>query len=185
MSNRAYFVGGNTNEPLGPESECDHTTQVLCGASYVVPVFWLCCFDESDVRYIDADGTRVPLLFTETARARQRCAQRAPRVLDTFAAHADLWPKWLALLNGCEFTHLTADGYEVWAMDPAEFERDLLLALRWFEFGERDDREALYRLASISNYNPVRRAINLGHNECPERFLLGYSHLRPVPWDDE
>lgn len=173
MANRAYLVGGNTNEPLGPESECDHTTQVLCGASYVVPLFWLCCFDESDIRHIDIDGERVPLLFTDTTRARQRCAQRAARVLDTFAAHADLWPKWLALLNGCEFAHITADGYEVWAMDPPAYERDLPCALRWFDTSAPDDRAALFRMASIEQYDPVRRAILHQHDEEPELFLLG------------
>lgn len=188
MANRAYLIGGNTNEPLDVTRDYDPDTQILCGASYLVPVFWLCCFEESDVRDVgidvDVGGARVPVPFTTTALARQRCAQRAARVLDTFSAHADLWPKWLALLNGCEFTHITADGYEVWAMGPSEFEHDLPRALRWFESGERDDREALFRLASISNYNPVRRAINLGPNECPERFLLGYSETRPVPWDE-
>lgn len=184
MANRAYLVGGNDSTPLDVTNDYAPDTQILCGASYLVPVFWLCCFDESDVRPVDVDGARVPMPFTTTALARQRCAQRAARVLDTFAAHADLWPQWLALLNGCEFAHLTADGYEVWAMDPPEFERELPLALRWFESGERDDREALYRLASISNYNPVRRAINHDSDECPGMFLLGYSHVRPVTWDE-
>jgi hypothetical protein len=184
MSNRAYFVGGNTNEPLGHASECDHTTQVLCGASYRLPVFWLCCFDESDVRYVDGD--RVPVLFTETSRARQRCAQRAPRVLDTFAAHADRWPEWLALLNGCEFAHITADGYEVWCMmEPSDFESSLLRALHWFDTGAPVDREALFELACIERYDAARRAIVHDRREYPGMFLHGYREARPVPWNDE
>lgn len=183
MSNRAALIGWNTPEPHGP---CDYATQVLCGASNLVPVFWLCCFDESDIRYVDIEGDRVPLLFTETDVARQRCAQRAARVLDTFAAHADRWPEWLALLNGCEFARMSAYIYEVWMMmDPAEFESSLVRALRWFDTGAPGDREALFELACIERYDATRRAIVHDRRECPGMFLQGYGELRPVPWNDE
>jgi hypothetical protein len=183
MSNRAALIGWNTLEPHGP---CDYATHVLCGASNLVPAFWLCCFDESDIRYVDIDGDRVPLLFTETGVARQRCAQRGARVLDTFAAHADLWPQWLALLNGCEFARISEFIYEVWMMmDPAEFDDNLVRALRWFDTGTHDDREGLFWLSSIERNDAARRAIVHDRRECPCMFLQGYGEVRPVPWDDE
>jgi hypothetical protein len=184
MANRAYLIGGHDAAPIGPATDYDPDQQVLCAASYQIPAFWLFCFNESDLCEIIADDERIPTALTSTATARKRLMVRAPLAMELFAAHSRRWDEWVRLIDTCEFPYLTLDGYEIWAMEPDEFARHLPQAVRWFSSRSPSDRESLFWLAGIEQYDPSKRAIICGSNDSPGRYLQGYGWERDVPWDE-
>ncbi len=208
MANRAYLVGSENADTAGPGEKginYNPDTEILAGASVLIPIFWLSIFDESHLKAHVVQEHRIPTLVADAEASKRLLMQRQAAVLGAFAQCEPHWTAWEQLITEASFKFFKIDATEIWGMDPDMFAKQLPPAVRWFSSGSSDDFAMLLRAAELPviqprgflggllgggaqpGYNPKTKTItvatppdtSLGH------YLHGYSWVRDVPWKDE
>lgn len=81
MANRAYLVGSSNADSAGPGEKginYNPDTEILCGASTQIPLFWLSLFEEAHIKPHLVQEYRIPAPVCEASVARQLLQQRLP-----------------------------------------------------------------------------------------------------------
>lgn len=210
MANRAYLVGSSNADTAGlGEKGINYNpdTEILCGASYQIPVFWLSLFEESHIQAHLVQGYRIPAPVCEATAARQLLQQRRSKVLAAFQQCEAHWQAWEQLITEAPFQFFKLDGTEVWEMDAELFQSQLPSAIRWFSSGSAEDFATLLSIAEIpmiqppgflgrlvggtpSGYDIATKTLTMtndgaGRSDSVGHHLHGYSWVREVPWEDE
>ena len=209
MANRAYLVGSSNAATAGPGKEginYNPDTEILAGASSLIPVLWLSLFDESHIRQHVIEDIRIPAPVCEAATSRRLLQERRAKVLSTFAQFESRWNVWEQLINEADFQFFKLDPAEVWDLEPEDFEACLPSAIRWFSSGSADDFGKLLSIAMIPMVKPrgflgrlagktpsgydlaTKTLVNLkdalGRPDSIGHHAHGYSWVRNVPWID-
>ena len=189
MANRTYLVA---HRGSGFAEEYDADTEILAGASYCVPLFWLSLFtDESLVRVPteveNADGAtvvvEVPHLVVATATGKRSTEARLSGLLSTLPAAAGTAAKeWRALCASIEEATLQVDCSELWMMDPDGFGAGLSQALAALDEPRGPGLAALSELVGLSIDQPQGKLVSDPAEDLP-RHLRGHAWVRKVPFD--
>ena len=208
MANRAYLVGSSNADTAGPGEKginYNPDTEILCGASTQIPVFWLSLFEEAHIKPHVVQEYRIPAPVSEASVARQLLQQRRAKVLATFPQCESHWQAWERLITEAPFQFFKLDGTEVWDLDPQLFERQLPPAVRWFSSGSPDDFAQLLSIAEIpliqprgflarlvgsaqAGYDVAAKTLSVAQgprSDSVGHHLHGYAWVRGVPWKDE
>jgi hypothetical protein len=209
MANRAYLVGSSHDDTAGPSAKGinhDPDTEILAGASAIIPVFWLSLFNEFHLKTHIIEEYKIPAPVCQAAEGRKILLERRSRILATFAQCEPHWEAWERLITEAPFQFIKLDSAEVWDLEPEVFEADLPLAVRWFSSGSADDFAKLLSVAEIparkprgflgrilggtpSGYDSTTKRLSKlkdwrGQPDSVKHHLHGYKWVREVPWKD-
>lgn len=210
MANRAYLVGSSNADTAGPGEKginYNPDTEILCGASTQIALFWLSLFEEAHIKPHLVQEYRIPAPVCEASVARQLLQQRRAKVLAAFPQCETHWQAWERLITEAPFQFFKLDGTEVWDLDPELFQSQLPPAVRWFSSGTADDFAKLLSIAGIpmiqprgflgrlvggtpSGYDVATKTLTMAkdggrRSDSVGHHLHGYSWVREVPWKDE
>jgi hypothetical protein len=208
MANRAYLVGSEHADTAGPGEKginYNPDTEILAGASYRIPVFWLSIFDESHLKAHVVQGFNIPTLVADAEATKRLLQQRRAAVLAAFPQCESRWNAWAQLITEAPFKFFKIDATEVWDMDSDMFEAQFAKAVRWFSSGSADDFTKLLAAAELPlvkprgfiggllgggsqpGYDSKTKTITAAPPPEPSvgHYLYGYSWVRPTPWKDE
>ena len=189
MSNRTYLVA---HQGSGFAEKYDADTEILAGASYCVPLFWLSLFThESLVRVRteveNADGAtvvaEVPHLVVAAAAGRRMTEERMDGLLSILPAAASSSAlEWKALCGTLQDETLQVDCSELWMMDPDGFGQALRKALAALDEPKGLGLAPLSELVGLAIDQPlIKLACDLA--EDLPLHLRGYAWVRKVPFD--
>jgi hypothetical protein len=169
----------DTATPYDPFAEDDApgaNTLIIAGAACQVPAFWFFCFEPGNVTQIDSGEGIIPELVSDIAQVRSRLAVREVHVRELFPGHVPAWQQFRKAVESADRRYLKLDAYEIWMMqeDDRKYGRQLMKALKWFDFGRKAELDALFWLAEIKGYDRRTKTFRVEEDECPERFLFGW-----------
>jgi hypothetical protein len=178
MSNQASLFAENTPDPYDPDRKprAKDKSVFIAGAAYQVPVFWLCCFDKSDIAPVEWQNYEIPQLVSEMAPVRARLAERAALVKKFFPSHTSAWKDFRSAVEKADRKYLKLDGSEIWCLFPNQSAFGELLdkALNWFHSKKKADLKALFSLAGIEGYDAKTKKFSIPADNAPERYLYGW-----------
>ena len=207
MANRAYLVGSEHADTAGPGEKginYNPDTEILAGASFRIPIFWLSLFDESHLKAHVVQEFSIPSVVADAAASRRLLAQRRAKVLDTFAQCESAWAAWEQLITEAPSKFFKIDATEIWDLDPDVFAKQFPAAVRWYSSGSADDFAMLLQAADMPlvqprgflggllgggakpGYDPKTKIVTISPPPEPSlgHYMHGYSHVRDVPWKD-
>lgn len=126
----------------------------LRSAKYRVPLFWLCCFERSDVILgRDEDGESEVLLATTPVRALGLIDARKTALRGMVSNLDAFLPAWVAIIRGLEEGRLWVDATEVLLMtESTELSAPVHAALGFFEEPTEAGAAALLDLTSLGDH---------------------------------
>lgn len=178
MSNRAYFIANQDSTPAGLDSNGDANYDeqgdvLVDGGGYQLPVFWLSLFGESDICFHQFDDYQVATLVCDRESALNHLERRRDSVLAAFPGCEAHWQVWQNLVESSTAAYFKVDATELWDLDPEMFERDFLVAVRWFSSGDNSDFETLLSMG-ILVFNVDDHQFTVGGSKLLGEHLYGY-----------
>jgi hypothetical protein len=189
MANRAYLFQAPTPD-VGVEYDPDQ--DILVGASYLLPVFWLALFDRSCLKRKDAefdDGTKTtyPYLISSVSDGLARWDKRSPFLVSWLGPElGKVTDSWRRLIAGADKPYVHLETVELWMMEPEPFEGQLQDALDSFEAKKPSLVGRVFGTSSQATLQPALSLADIAGVPESSRMdkLYGYSWVRPVTWSE-
>jgi len=175
MANGAFLVA----EPSFVDILVDDPrVQFLRYSRYCIAILWFSLFTSTDMRIRildDLEGVthHLPVLFTETEKARARVAARRGSFLRHFPDECSAYyDAWQTLIDGVGEQYLELEGLEIFGLSPETYQEVLLLNLRAYEEDDLDGWRNLIEQAGLDFDEEQAMAITGGLDI--EEELIGY-----------
>jgi len=180
MSNQACLFAEDTPAPYNPAKPMKTGGRFLdiAGAAYQIPVFWMFCFEEEDFVVVRLPRKQsFSTLVAPMKKVRQRLAERDELARGFFPDAAEMWSSWRKTIEAVDRRYLKLDVCEIWVLykNAKELEKEMKLALDWFDCKDDYEFTSLLNVAGIEDYDDKTRRVLFDENRwCLEKFLIGW-----------
>lgn len=187
MANRTHLVA-HRGSAFAEDYDAD--TEILAGADYCLPLFWLSLFTHESLVHIpteveNADGAtlvaEVPHLVVAASAGKRATEARLKGLLSILPAAAGMAAQeWRALCETIQEEVVQVDCSELWMMDPDGFGGTLSKALRALDDPGGTGLAALSEVAGLA-IDQTKLACDPAEDLA--LHLRGYAWVRKVPFD--
>lgn len=190
MANRSYLICTSSNYSYDSLNQ----DQVLCAASYMIPIFWYMLFEEKDLHLASVPcdagepNFEYSILSASKVKALSLAKSRLPKVIQLFGEKiSEVFYVWLSHIEGISETTIVLETCELAMMsDLAAYKNEVEQHISAF-YANPISTQGFFKTKDTLNLNwksMLEQAEISNTATMPDVYkLCGYSWVKDVPWE--